>query len=732
LIHLNPVKILMLVLLLSSQCNGLQIERYFAGPDEIASIDYKDGTLALGTNAGLVIYRDGQIMLFDEGDGLLGNRIWGVFLQDGVEMYVGPFEKRDGMHFQRAVISDETIRTYEITSDEPLVWCGDRMVSVAPDGSLWVGDAIGLRHYSGESWETYQWPEDILYNWAGVLQTDDAGNVWGATDHPCCGDVFRFDGLTWELYPEVSGSRAMGIDPNGAIWSVSRRASELWRHDGGGWQLISDDEAWSSDALDCPGRIEFDEYRNLWIADCDRILIWDGQDVIELREACGLEFRCKASYAKDFLWSIGSVDSSLILIGTAGSGLLISDGDVLSRFALTGRIPGDHVRSISLASDGAVWVDDNVSLVFGKYRNRSWDEVIAPWMHTVLQTHSGADIDGSLWFSAESGAAQLAGQEFNLYGSANSGLTQADVILVASNGLKWFSQRYNDCPVVSYDGAEWTTHDWADYLPGGVRDMALDADNHLWMISQEGCAEFDGEDLVCFVFGRELPECLDRFGMCHISFGLDHRPILFSRRGVWTGDIGGEWIKVCHHPSKALQYDVDGTYWLGAYEGLIYGTPNEWKQYSCCNGLSDNHVVSIMIDHNGDKWVGTEHGLNRIQDGGPAQQKLELSADVTPDGYLTVSGTFTNAGAVIPVLLWLACEHDGTFYYYPTWGPTPQGVKRVLSAYSIETEPLLRLDTSTLPPGDYTFYGGISLLGGMDLLIGARGAKVAVATYHKQ
>jgi len=65
-------------------------------------------------------------------------------------------------------------------------------------------------------------------------------------------------------------------------------------------------------------------------------------------------------------------------------------------------------------------------------------------------------------------------------------------------------------------------------------------------------------------------------------------------------------------------------------------------------------------------------------------------------------------------------------------GPIPEGTKRVLGAYSIETEELLRLDTSTLPPGDYTFYGGISLLGGMDLLIGARGAKIAVATYRKE
>ncbi|MBN2207788.1 MAG: hypothetical protein JW759_00605, partial [Candidatus Coatesbacteria bacterium] len=71
-------------------------------------------------------------------------------------------------------------------------------------------------------------------------------------------------------------------------------------------------------------------------------------------------------------------------------------------------------------------------------------------------------------------------------------------------------------------------------------------------------------------------------------------------------------------------------------------------------------------------------------------------------------------------------------YYYPAWGPTPQGTKRVLGAYSIKTEELVRLDTSTLPSGEYTFYGGISLLGGMDLLIGARGAKIAVATYHKE
>ena len=109
-----------------------------------------------------------------------------------------------------------------------------------------------------------------------------------------------------------------------------------------------------------------------------------------------------------------------------------------------------------------------------------------------------------------------------------------------------------------------------------------------------------------------------------------------------------------------------------------------------------------------------------------------LKLDEGPDDELVLFAEFTNATySAFPVLLWLACDWDGKMLFYPGWEPIPAPVKVVISGNCIENQELISLDTTALPPGDYSFYGAISLLGGSDYLIGARDKKVSVVTYHK-
>jgi len=95
---------------------------------------------------------------------------------------------------------------------------------------------------------------------------------------------------------------------------------------------------------------------------------------------------------------------------------------------------------------------------------------------------------------------------------------------------------------------------------------------------------------------------------------------------------------------------------------------------------------------------------------------------------LLLSGEFINTYTTMPVSLWLACEYDGTLYFYPDWSTTMQSVDIVLPAHSIERRQLFSFDAEALPAGTYTFIGGISLRGGAHLMIGARDDKYSFAT----
>ena len=52
-------------------CQPRTISHYFAGPNHVLAIDYLDGTLAVGTEQGLFVSRNGEIQFYNMSDGLL-------------------------------------------------------------------------------------------------------------------------------------------------------------------------------------------------------------------------------------------------------------------------------------------------------------------------------------------------------------------------------------------------------------------------------------------------------------------------------------------------------------------------------------------------------------------------------------------------------------------------------------------------------------------------------------
>ena len=50
--------------------------------------------------------------------------------------------------------------------------------------------------------------------------------------------------------------------------------------------------------------------------------------------------------------------------------------------------------------------------------------------------------------------------------------------------------------------------------------------------------------------------------------------------------------------------------WIGTNAGLVLFNGTNWILYDTSNSdLPDNRINSIAIDGNGDKWIGTDHGL---------------------------------------------------------------------------------------------------------------------------
>lgn len=103
-----------------------------------------------------------------------------------------------------------------------------------------------------------------------------------------------------------------------------------------------------------------------------------------------------------------------------------------------------------------------------------------------------------------------------------------------------------------------------------------------------------------------------------------------TRGNLWIGSYGGlgvynpvtatydniskkrpEMIKGVHN---AISEDSCGNIWSASSNGLFIINPDEqtFKHLSAAEGLCDSSVSTIVFDRDGDAWVGTHDGINRI------------------------------------------------------------------------------------------------------------------------
>ena len=102
----------------------------------------------------------------------------------------------------------------------------------------------------------------------------------------------------------------------------------------------------------------------------------------------------------------------------------------------------------------------------------------------------------------------------------------------------------------------------------------------------------------------------------------------------WTSGAGLDWRRrrLCFVPRRrsvaslsiprhlpdpmlcALGEEPDGTVWAGSVsEGLLEFKEGKLVTINASSGLSDNSVESLLVDRDGNLWVGTDVGLNLLR-----------------------------------------------------------------------------------------------------------------------
>lgn len=192
------------------------------------------------------------------------------------------------------------------------------------------------------------------------------------------------------------------------------------------------------------------------------------------------------------------------------------------------------------------------------------------------------EVDNQWIGTKKGGAAKFDGSRWSVFDQSNSGLPDNDVwsIAIDGYGTKWIGTARG---LAKFDGKNWTVYQMSNSsLPHNtVSALGVDNKNNVWIgTNGGGLAKFDGANWSVY---HQVNSALPSNDITRLAFE-------YSNNAIWIGTMNAG---------------------LAKFDGL------SWKVFNTSNSsLPQNNIKDILIDDQGNKWIGTELGLAIYREGG--------------------------------------------------------------------------------------------------------------------
>ncbi len=350
--------------------------------------------------------------------------------------------------------------------------------------------------------------------------------------------------------------------------------------------------------------------------------------------------------------------------GGGGKGWVFSDMAIATSFS-------DFIgaRELEPASTGG-------TPSHGSFTFRSWqreDGLPHNSIRAITQTR-----EGYLWVGSDEGLARFDGIRFVSFGlrdGLHSGAVRA--LLEDRDGALWVGTMGGG--LARFKDGRFSTITTPEGLPSdSITALAEDVTGRVWVGTESGLAfeenglastkgleRFRGKEITTLSKDRKGALWLGVTGLG--VFKLEHgdfvplpdntaEPLLQDPHSILVDQSGRLWLGVgddfvwCREGAQWRRYRIprhlakpyvgtlveesDGTIWAGSVsEGLFEFKSGKLASISASSGLSDNFVQSLLVDREGNLWVGTRAGLNRLR-----RSRLSVFSQKEGLGYGPVQG----------------------------------------------------------------------------------------------
>ena len=319
-------------------------------------------------------------------------------------------------------------------------------------------------------------------------------------------------------------------------------------------------------------------------------------------------------------------------------------------------LPHNSVRALAQTRDRYLWIgsDDGVArfdgvrfVAFGM-RDGMWNGPV-----NVLFE----DREGALWIgTAGGGLVRLQNGQFSTF-TTRDGLPSDTVLALVEDteGRLWIG---TEAGLGFWKNGQPTTLDGTGtFQDRPVPALFKDARGEIW-VGATGAGVFHfSQGKFQRVTEATLenlladPHCLlvDRAGRLWVGAGDDY--VLCQDNDQWHR------YRIPRHLARpyvgSLAEQPDGTVWAGSVsEGLFRFKGGKLLVITAGSGLSDNFVQSLLVDREGNLWVGTAAGLNRLR-----HSQLAVYSQNEGLGYGPVQGL----AEVSPNVIWAGKSSDGLY-----------------------------------------------------------------------